>query len=281
MKTNPKTLLPVIMALILANIFQVSPAQTRDAEVRKYLSALPSVQLNRSVQKYRMTAVYTNRDLYGNFTGKTKVSGEYTKNITGDSCRWNNVYISPAANYKAAFPEGQKQSYIEGFTYIPSDKMLQADAFSGFPPTPEAVLSKNLVWDMMAIESFAWQHYDSLKLNRVYSIPGSDEKFAMADIGTYEHSGIDLCWTGISEMNGVLCAIIEFRAIDNKISLEMEALKTKGTEQYWGTIWMSLKDKSNEHAEMYSGTIQEIAVTGMENKFLAKTIRDLSVDKIQ
>jgi hypothetical protein len=31
---------------------------------------------------------------------------------------------------------------------------------------------------------------------------------------------------------------------------------------------------------MYGGTIQEIEVTGMENKFLAKTIRELWVDKI-
>jgi len=31
---------------------------------------------------------------------------------------------------------------------------------------------------------------------------------------------------------------------------------------------------------MYSGTIQEIIITGMENKFLVKTIRELWVDKI-
>jgi len=268
------------MIILTISINAALPAQT-DNDIMKHLKKLPDVREDLSMKKYRMTAIYTNRDLYGNFTGKSRIYGEYTKNINGDSCRWNNVGISSSDSFLGAFSEEQKQLFIEGFTYIPSDKMLQADAFIGFPATPDAVLSKNLIWDMMAIESFAWQQYDSLKLNRIYAIPDSDDKFAMADIGTYEHSGINLCWTGISEMNGVLCAVVEFRAIDNKISMEMEALKTKGTEQYWGSIWMSLKDKSIEQAEMYGGTIQEITVPGMENKFLVKTIRELKVDKIQ
>ena len=37
--------------------------------------------LTMSLQKYRMTAVYTNRDLYGNFTGKTKITGDYTMGL--------------------------------------------------------------------------------------------------------------------------------------------------------------------------------------------------------
>ena len=61
----------------------------------------------------------------------------------------------------------------------------------------------------------------------------------------------------------------------------MEGFKTKGTEQYWGTVWVSLKTRLMEYAVMYGGTIQEIEVTGLENKFLVKTIRELWVEKIQ
>ncbi|MCJ7820558.1 MAG: hypothetical protein MUP53_05090, partial [Bacteroidales bacterium] len=100
-------------------------------------------------------------------------------------------------------------------------------------------------------------------------------------IGTYFHTEIQICWTGISAINGELCALIDFRAIDNKIELSMAGLKTKGTEQYWGTIWVSLKTRSIESAVMYGGSIQEIEVTGMTDKFLVKTIRELWVDKIQ
>ena len=61
----------------------------------------------------------------------------------------------------------------------------------------------------------------------------------------------------------------------------MAGLKTKGTEQYWGTTWVSLKTRSIESAVMYGGSIQEIEVAGMADKFLVKTIRELWVDKIQ
>jgi hypothetical protein len=159
--------------------------------------------------------------------------------------------------------------------------MLQPSVFRDFPTNPEAVYSRNLIWDMMGIEYFAWDFSDSLKLNKIYCITGSGNEFAMADIGTYNHAEIQLCWTGISEIKGVLCGIVEFRAIDNKIEMKMDALKTKGTEQYWGTVWISLTDRLIEHAEMYGGTIQEIEIAGMDNKFLVKTIRELWVDKIE
>ena len=60
------------------------------------------------MQKYRMTAVYTNRDLYGNFTGKMRVSGDYTRGLAGDSAMWNNVFISSSNNFSDPFPAGNK-----------------------------------------------------------------------------------------------------------------------------------------------------------------------------
>ena len=46
--------------------------------------------------------------------------------------------------------------------------MLEADAFKNFPATPENVFARNLIWDMMSIERFAWNYSDSLKLNKPY-----------------------------------------------------------------------------------------------------------------
>jgi hypothetical protein len=280
-----KKLINQVIAAMIASLFLLAGAdsagQSANAVINKYLKELPSVPVAKTMLRYRMTAVYTNRDLYGNFTGKIRVSGEYTRRLGGDSCRWNCVYVSSASKHDDSFPEGTLQNYIEGFTYVPSLEMLKQDAFSNFPPNPESVYARNLIWDMMGIEYFAWDFNDSLKLNKIYRITGSGNEFTMADIGSYSHAEIQLCWTGISEVKGVLCAVIEFRAIDNKIEMAMDALKTKGTEQYWGTVWVSLNNRMIEHAEMYGGTIQEIALTGVENKFLVKTIRELWVDKIQ
>ena len=265
---------------LLMIIPSVSYGQSEKEVIEKYLRELAAVPVSNALQKYRMTAVYTNRDLYGNFMEKTKVSGDYTRGLENGLVQWNNVYISGSKNFQEPFPSGIKQEYIENLKYVPSSKMLDAEAFKNFPANPMSVLAKNLIWDMMTIEGFAWDYLDSLKLNRDYRIPDIMGEFAMADIGTYSHNEIQLCWTGISAMNDELCAVIEYRAIDNKVEISMAGLKTKGTEQYWGTVWVSLKTRLIESAVMYGGTIQEIEVTGLTDKFLVKTIRELWVDKI-
>ena len=165
--------------------------------------------------------------------------------------------------------------------YIPSAKMVQEEAFKNFPSTIENIFARNLIWDMMSFEIFAWDYYDSLKLNDPYIIPDINGQFDMADIGKYSHNKIMLCWKGISEVNDELCAVVDFTAIDNKIELNMDQINTRGTEQYWGTILVSLKTKNIEHAVMYGGAIQEVEVNGMKDKFLIKTIRELEVNKIQ
>ena len=134
---------------------------------------------------------------------------------------------------------------------------------------------------MMAIEEFAWKYTDSLKLNRYYILRPGSASFDMGGVGKYSHDNIQIRWNGISEMNNELCAIIEYRAVDNLLEIDMDQIKGKGTEQYWGTTWISLKTGVIEYADTYSGTFQEIQVKGMDNKFLVKTIREIRVDKIQ
>jgi hypothetical protein len=281
-----KLLIPVFAAVITFSGI-VTPAncygQSQKAIINKYLKELPrgKAENHGQLQKYRMTAIYTNRDLYGNFTGKQKISGDYTRGFENGYVAWNNIYISGSDKFSEPFTAGTKQEYMENFRYIPSPRMIETEAFKGFPAGTETVFAKNLVWDMMMIENFAWDFSDSLKLNRTYNIPNINGEFAMADIGNYSHQSIQICWTGISVVNNKLCAVIEYRALDNKIELSMDQIKTKGTEQYWGTTWVALEDKQVEYAEIYGGTIQEIEVTGMKNKFLAKTIRELWVEKIQ
>jgi hypothetical protein len=270
----------LLMSLLII-VPSVSKGQSEKEFINKYLTELPADPVSSSLQKYRMTAVYTNRDLYGNFIDKTNISGDYTRGLENGFVTWNNIYISGSKNFSEPFPEATRQEYMENIKYVPSSKMLDADQFKNFPASPMGVFAKNLIWDMMAIEGFAWDYTDSLKLTRIYRIPDIKGEFNMADIGTYFHTEIQICWTGISAINGELCALIDFRAIDNKIELSMAGLKTKGTEQYWGTIWVSLKTRSIESAVMYGGSIQEIEVTGMTDKFLVKTIRELWVDKIQ
>jgi hypothetical protein len=281
MRKNWKSGFAGILVTLLVFTTSVSKGQSEKTFIKKYLTDLPHFPVNQELQKYRMTAIYTNRDLYGTFTGKTKISGDYTRGLENNQVRWNNVLIAGSNSIADAFPEGVKQEYIENMVYVPSAEMLKEEAFKNFPASPENVFARNLIWDMMMIEDFAWNYSDSLKLNCKLVLKDIHGEFDMADIGTYNQASIELCWTGISEFNNELCAVIEYRALDNIIKISMDQINTKGTEQYWGTTWVSLKTGQIEYAEVYGGTIQEIAVKGLSEKFLIKTIRVLWVEKVQ
>jgi len=282
MKTN---LITVLAGALLITGFitpETAFSQNTKEVVKKYMQELPAGRpdFKEGPQNYRMTAVYTNRDLYGNFTGKTFVTGDYTCGLENGMASWKNVFIAASNSFSDPFPEGVRQEYMENMKYLPTKGLLEEEAFKDFPSDLENVFARNLLWDMACIEGFAWEYSDSLQLNKNYTVPDIMGEFQMADIGTYNHTNIELCWTGISFMNGELCAVIEYRAIDNKISLEMEQMTTRGTEQYWGTTWISLDTRQIEYAEMYGGVIQEIELQGFQDKILAKTIRVLRVERI-
>jgi hypothetical protein len=281
MKKNLNSCYSGLLAGIFLIVTFVTNAQTNKSFIKKYLEKLPKVQVTGQPQRFRMSAVYTNQDIFGNFKGKTRMTGEYTSGLPGDSAIWNNVFLSASDSETEPFTEGKKLNYIESFKYLPAPEMVtEKEAFKNFPSTPENVFARNMIWDMYSFEIFAWKFYDSLKLNKPYIVnePG---QFNMAEIGKYSHSKMIFTWVGVTTINDELCSVIEFTTPDNRLELEMDMVKTKGTEQYWGTVFVSTKSKSIEKGIMYSGTIQQIEVKGMKDSFLMKTIRELEIERIQ
>ncbi len=283
MKKNLYSAMTVMLILSGLFSFDLCSGQNVRSFEKKYATRLPSGEPadDGVLQKYRMTAVYKNLDIYGNFTGKTRVTGDYTRGYSGGFAQWNNVWVAEAKNEQDPFPQGKKQDFMENFRYKPSSGMMEEEDFKSFPKAIDNIFARNLIWDMLGVELFAWRYNDSLRFTMPLTIPDIKGDFNMADIGKYNHASIDLCWTGISVMNDVLCAVIEYRALNNKVQVEVANVKTRGTEQYWGNTWVSLKTRQIEFAEIYSSTFQEIEVTGMKDKFLTKTIRELTVERLK
>lgn len=276
-----------VLAGILIFLGVISPimssGQSPKGLIKKYMTKLPSgkPENNGTLQKYRMTAIYTNMDTYGNFTDKTKVTGDYTSGYEGGYSQWNNVQVANAKKESDPFPTGKKQEFMENFRYKPSSGMMNVADFKSFPMEIDNIFARNLIWDMLGLEIFAWGYNDSLRLTVPYTVPDIKGYFNMAEIGRYNHSSVQLCWTGVSAMNSELCAVIEYRALNNKVEVATGNIKTKGTEQYWGNTWISLRTKQIEFGEIFSATFQEIEIGGMKNKLLIKTIRELKVERIK
>jgi hypothetical protein len=279
MKTN------FLAGIFLTTILIVNPSSLfsqKSIKVKNFPESLPKIELDeKTPQRYLMTAEYFNKDIYGNPGSKIKVTGEYTRGLDSGYVCWNNAFIAQANSPSESYQERMRQDYMENLKYIPSSHLMEESFFKNFPIHIQNVFSRNLVWDMMAIEGYAWNYFDSLQLDKTYVIPDIQGTFEMADIGTYNHTNIELNWIGIAMKNNKLCAIIEYRALDNKLELRSDKMKSKGSEFYWGKTWLSMENKQIEYAEMYSNTVQEMEIEGLPDKLLASTKRILKVERIK
>ncbi len=271
-----------MLVLLLAIMFcwlEVYGQQVNQ-ELKNYLTKFPdNIILKEDIpQRYHMVTDYFNKDIFGNFMNKMRVSGDYTRGLEAGQVRWNQVYIAYASQLEAPFPQGEKQDFMENFTYIPSEKMLMESSFENFPQ--QLVHLKNLVWDMMGIESFAWLYLDSLKLNQSISASAINGEVEMDGIGVFKNRDIRLRWTGISEMNQEICAVIEYLAMDNPLNAEFGDFKMKGRSHYWGTVWVSMEDRQIEHAYMLEDVVMDIKLPGQPNNQLINTTREIILKKL-
>lgn len=248
--------------------------------IDSYLNELPTdLKREKEIQqKYLITTDYNDFDMLGNFLNKTRITAEYTTGLKQGFVQWNNVNIYKWNHNKQNLGSPEKQDFMEGFKYIPSEKMLSPEAFNNFPPN--SVQLKNLVWDMIGFETFAWEYFDSLQLNKEFIAKSSNREINLAGSGTFENKNIQLSWIGITKMNQEICAIIEFTALNNPLKMKNDFIDIKGRSHYWGKVYVSLEDKQLEFASLYEDVIMEVKFAKQEKAQKVDTVRKISVDKL-
>lgn len=286
MKNSKKFLMTsgrVIFLLFVCSAFlsQMANAQKKAKSIDGYLNQLPSglELIENGPQHYQITTDYFTKDIYGNFINKVRVTGDYTRGLENDKVSWHDVRITtPVASEKKSFPEGELFNPMENFTYVPSAEMVNPDAFPGFPPN--SFYAKNLVWDMLGLEGFAWYYFDSLHLNIPFAANAFNSDVDLAGEGTFTNKNIKLTWTGISRVNGEICAVIEYLAMDNPLKIKTDVMEMNGRSHYWGTIWVSLEDKQIELARLNEDVIMDMKLPNMPEKQLMNTTRDIVIQKV-
>ena len=282
MKTKSLTTF-ALLAIILLTIGGTT-GQTISGKGDKVFKMIPAnLPLPATPQRYSVTTDYFNHTLQGTFVDKIRVSGTFTTNLPQNKEMWNNVSVAKSNKLNDPFDAGEAQNYMENFTYEPSDKILQPDFFKDFPY--EAVQVKNLVWDMAGIEAFAWGHLDSLKLNKLYEVKKMNGEVPLAGLGTFTNNNIQLIWKGVSLMNNELCALVDFRAMDNPLSVNLKMgekdFSLKGTSHYWGTVYLSLKEKRFEYVELLENVMMEIRWSDQPASQYVYTTRFMKVKKLE
>jgi hypothetical protein len=269
-----------LMTLITFVIVMLPSFVKSQANACKYLEtgliSVPKVKTG-SVT-YKMTADYFNRDIEGHFLNKNRVSGTCTIDLSNGKATWNDCSVANSNLQDASFPEGEKLTYMEGFTYVPGYQLAEASAFSGWPDN--SFYAKNLVWDMLAFQAFGLVYLDSLPLGKrivPHSINGT---VGLAGQGTFENRNSTVRWMGVTTLNNTPCALIEYRQIDGKLSVDVPSMKMKGRSNYWGTIWVSLTNRQIEYAEMTEDVNMNIIFQGQQQGQWFNTLREIIVEKI-
>lgn len=268
--------------LVLLTAMLTSGQQNQKVNPAKILEAgkLPqNLELKNELQKYVVTTDHFNTDIFGNFFNKIRIRGEYTRGLPGDLVKWNNVTVAMSMSRDAEFGAGSPVAYMENFTYKVSEEMMKPEKFTTF--TENSVYTKNLVWDMMGIEGFAWAFFNNLKLNKPYKAEMFNGKIDLAGMGSFENKDIVLTWTGITEWNGEYCAVIEYRTMNNPLEYAGDGMSMKGRSHYWGTIWVSVEDKQVEHAILFEDVIMEIQLPGQTTKQVMDATREITYEKVQ
>ena len=274
MKTKTTFLLAMLVLLSTTLSFGQKQTKVDPTEVLKSEVLPQSLQLNDELQKFVVTTDHFNFDMFGNFFNKQRIQGEYTRGLGNGQVKWNNVTMAFSMQKDGDFPVGNKIDYMEDFSYSPSEDMLHSDKFKNFGEN--SAFTKNLVWDMLGIEGFAWSAWDKLKLNVPYSATNFNGKMDLAGQGSFENKDMQLTWTGITVMNGELCALIDYRTFDNPVDYAAEGMSMKGRSHYWGTIWVSLEDKQIEHAVLYEDVMMEMLLPGQTTKQILDARREIT-----
>lgn len=223
-------------------------------------------------QSWRFTVDHHNFDLQGRLTSRERVSALYTRGRPGGAVRWSDVTISSNTDGSGKFPAGQKQEFMEGFSYPHSigDATTKPDFFRNFPPT--AFQARNLVWDTQMLEGFGQDEFANLKLNTPYHVPGV-EVVALAGAGAFRHKDVQLFWSGYSLRNGQECALIDYQAFSNRLEIKTPGLTLTGLSHYWGQIWVSLATRRIEYATLYEHVTGELLMPNLQKPMPVVVLR--------
>lgn len=218
---------------------------------------------------YRFAMDYTAADIRGQVTHRQHVEATCTRGAQGGDVVWSGVSVAEADGASAPLGEPRVRVFMEGFRYRKSpttmDEMFRPEFFRNAPPT--AIIERNLVWDAEALDMFAHTPLERLKPNEPYRLLSS-QTVDMPGIGTFQNRDVQLTWTGRSQRNGKDCAVIDYRAYFNPLSIANGGMTLAGRSHYWGQIWVALATGQVEYATLYEDVLGEMVLPGQEKQLI-------------
>ncbi len=227
---------------------------------------------------YEMTTEYDEYNLDAHFLNKRLFTASVTRGLAGDSARWNEVYYSESADSAAPFPAGERLDYLHHYTFKADAGIVDPAFFKDMPQATPFI--KNLFWDVLGFDVFAYGCWDSLTLNHEYRAENINGEVDLAGIGTFTNKDVRVTWLGTTTMNNEPCAILKFSVMNNPLHIKMNTISMSGRSHYWGEVYVSLQDKQIEYADLSEDVLSNVTLEGMIDHFRGYTVRKIELKKM-
>jgi hypothetical protein len=234
----------------------------QNAGINSYLSLKPSeIKAEDSeIKKYEVILKWQNLDaIEGTQFNCNAVKAIYLVEPGNDSVSWKQVSLAQVKDFRQQDFTGTSLPAFDYFRYkINETNFLKEDFYEPIPPD-QRDLAKWLVSDAIQMQGLAWYVFDSLKFNIPFVpkfMDNYDVKFE--DWVTFTSRYQQLIWSGITQYNQEVCAIVKFESLYNPLKIDNDQMSVKGRSLYYGELWISLKDKQVEYATMFEDVIMKL-----------------------
>lgn len=274
-----KTTVKLILAFSLLTNYTLA----QHKQVGKYFKMKPcEVKSNNSeVQEYDVTLKWQNLDAISGYKFNCNaVKATYTVGVNNDSVGWKNVSLAQIDDFKQTQFKGTGFPAFDDFSYKALDTAFLSEKFYQAIPADQRDLAKWLVSDAVQMQGLAWYIFDSLEFKKEFIpklLENCDVKFE--DWVTFTSRYQKLVWSGITEHNGEICAIVNFESYYNPIQIDNEQMSVKGRSLYYGEMWISLEDKQVEYASMVEDDILKLKSSVFPEEQLIDLQREIVFNK--
>ncbi len=269
----------------MAFLFSQTCLIAQESEFDKYFSLNFSEidSKNSEFQEYNVILKWQNFDpITANKINCNAVEANFSIELDSNYASWSNVNFSQIDDFNQNDFVGTNLPSFNNFSYCPGDTNFLKEDFYKNIAVEQRDIAKWLVSDAIQMQGVTLYFSDSLKFNEEFYpefLENYDVKFE--NWINFSSRYQKLIWTGITELNNELCAIVKFESLYNPVEVNNNEMKIKGRSLYYGELWISLEDKQLEYAIMLEDVVMKLRSSSFPEEQLIDLQREIVFEKIK
>lgn len=252
----------------LDNYFKINPSDIKSQ--------------NSEIQEYDVTFKWQNIDpVKGDKISGNAIKANYSCGLDSGFVRWSDVFLFNINDFTQTLENGIRLDAFENFVYRPNFFSFASEKYYTDIAPQYKEIATWFILDAIQMDGITYVFFDSMLFNKPF-YPAILDTFSLkVDNGiTFKSQSTKFIWSGITKLNGEICAVVKFESFFNPVSMDVPGYAFQGRSLYWGEIWISLSDKQFEYAEMVEDLIIKLKSSSFPDGKLINMQREIVFEKV-